>query len=56
MKCEGLGVTFGNSQQENAGKTGDLNPQVADFFGFRFEYGSAHTARTMMFKDLQLLL
>ncbi len=31
------------------------NEETLSRFGFRFDNGSAHTARTMMFKDLQLL-
>ena len=48
-------VKSGNNQQESLDKPGDLNSQVLRLFGFRLDYGSAHTARTMMFKDLRLL-
>jgi hypothetical protein len=33
-----------------------INSHIMARFGFRFNSGSAHTARTVMLEDLQLLL
>lgn len=49
-------VNVQSKANKSRGAIFNSNSKVLSPFGFRFDYGSAHTARTMMLEDLQLLI